>query len=284
MTPDTILRWYGKLIAKKYDGSAKRVPGRPRMAQTIPDLVVRMAKENASWGYGRIEGALRNLGHDVSRSTIARILKEHGLEPAPQRRKGMSWATFLKSHWDVLAATDLFTVEVMTLRGLVRHHVLFVMGLSKRTVEIAGIVPEPDGHWMERVARTLTDALDGFLRGKRYLIHDRSPLFTSGFAEILKAAGVEVIKLPPRSPNLNAYAERFVRSIKSECLGKMVFFSQRQLRHAIEQFVAHYHGERNHQGLGNELIVAEDSVGQDDGDVRCRERLGGLLRYYHRAA
>ena len=284
VTPETILRWYRTLIARKYDGSAKRGPGRPRVAESIEDLVVRMAKENVSWGYGRLQGALANLGHTVSRSTVARILAEHGIEPSGRRRKGMSWATFLKSHWDVLAATDLFTVEVMTVRGLVRHHVLFVLELSTRMVEIAGIVPEPNGWWMAQVARNLTDAFEGFLRGKRYLIHDRSPLFTSGFAEILKTAGVKVIKLPPRSPNLNPHAERFVRSIKSECLDKMVFFSPKHLRRAIEQFVAHYHGERNHQGLDNALIVREEAIATTEGEICCRERLGGLLRYYHRAA
>jgi len=164
VTPETVLRWYRTLIARKYDGSAKRGPGRPRVKTSIRDLVVQMAKENISWGYGRIQGALKNLDHIVGRSTIARILKEHGIEPAPRRRKGMSWATFLKMHWEVLASTDLFTVEVMTLGGLVRYHVLFVMELSTRVVEIAGIVPEPNGRWMEQVARNLTDALDGFLR------------------------------------------------------------------------------------------------------------------------
>ena len=284
VTPETLLRWYRKLIARKYDGSANCGPGRPRVKTSIQDLVVRMAKENVSWGYGRIQGALANLGHTVSRSTIARVLKEHGIEPAPWRRKGMSWATFLKSHWEVLAATDLFTVEVMTLGGLVRYHVLFVMELSTRVVEIAGIVPEPDGPWMEQVARNLTDAFEGFLQGKRYLIHDRSPLFTKGFAKILKAVGVEVIKLPARSPNLNPHAERFVRSVKSECLDKMIFFGERSLRRAVDQFIAHYHAERNHQGLGNELIAGEDSVGWTEGEIVCHERLGGLLRYYHRAA
>ncbi len=229
-------------------------------------------------------GALENLGHTVSRSTIARILKAHGIEPVPRRQKSMSWATFLKSHWEVLAATDLFTVEVMTLRGLVRYHALFVLDLSTRAVTIAGIVPEPDGLWMEQVVRNLTDGFEGFLQGKRYLIHDRSPLFTKGFAEILKAAGVKVIKLPPRSPNLNPHAERFVRSVKSEYLDKMIFFGERSLRRAIEQFVAYYHGERNHQGVGNELITAEESVGKTEGDICCRKRLGGLLRYYRRVA
>ena len=284
VTPETILLWYRTLIARKYYGSAKRGPGRPPVQESIQELVVRLAKQNVSWGYGRIQGALQNLGRTVSRSTIARTLKAHGIEPAPQRHKGMSWATFLKSHWEVLAATDFFTVEVMTLRGLVRYHVLFVIEQCTRCVEIAGIVPEPDGRWMAQVARNLTDAVDGFLRSKRYLIHDRSPLFTSVFAEILKAAGVKVVKLPPRSPDLNPHAERFVRSIKSECLAKMIFFGERQLQRAVEQFVVHYHGERNHQGLGNQLIQPEESVGKAEGEIRCSERLGGLLRYYYRAA
>jgi len=284
VTPETILRWYRQLIAKKYDGSGKRGVGRPRTRETIQDLAVRMARENTSWGYGRIEGALRNLGHTVSRSTIARILKEHGLTPAPKHRKGMSWSTFLKVHWEALAATDFFTVEVLTLRGLVRYHVLFVMELSTRTVEIAGIVPEPNGEWMVQIARNLTDPFDGFLRTARYLIHDRGPAFTKPFASILKSAGVKTVKLPPRSPNLNAYAERFVRSIKEECLSQMIPLGENHLRRAVEEFMRHYHGERNHQGLDNTLIEPEDHVGQAAGGVQCRDRLGGLLQYYHRAA
>lgn len=211
-------------------------------------------------------------------------MKECGIEPASERRKGMSLATFLKTHWAMLASTDLFTVEVMTLGGLVRYHVLFVMELSTRIVEIADIVPDPDGRWMEQVVRDLADASDGSLRDKRYLIHDRSWVFTRGFAEIRKAAGVNVIKLPPRSPNLSLHAERFVRSIKSECLDKMIFVGERHLRHVVSEFMVHYHEERNHQGLGNELIVPEKGVGATKGEVCCRERLGGLLRYYHRAA
>jgi len=206
VTPETVLRWYRTLIAMKYDGSAKRWPGRPRVQESIHELVVRMAKENLSWGYGRIQGALQNLGRTIGRSTIARILKAHGIEPAPQRHKGMSWATFLKSHWEVLAATDFFTVEVMTLRGLVRYHVLFVIELCTRRVQIAGIVPEPDGRWMAQVTRNLTDAVDGFLRNKRYLIHDRDPLYTKKFRQTLRAAGVRALKLPKRAPNLNGYA------------------------------------------------------------------------------
>ena len=283
-TPDTILAWHRKLIANKYDGSGRRGPGRPGTKQSIRELVLQMARENLSWGYTRLQGALANLGHNIGRNTIRRILQQAGLQPAPQRHKGMSWKQFLKIHWDSLAAADFFTVEVWGLTGLVRYVVLFVIELTTRGVEIAGIAPDPDGHWMKQVARNLTDPLAGFLANKKYLIHDRDPLFTEAFTQILKMGGVKSVKLPPQSPNLNAVAERFVRSIKSECLERMILFGEASLRRAVEQFMAHYHRERNHQGLANRLIQPEQSVGQADGIIQCRHRLGGLLRYYHCAA
>jgi putative transposase len=242
-----------------------------------------MAEENSKWGYTRIRGALANLGHEIGRGTIADILKRAGLEPAPERGRKTSWAEFLKSHWDVLGATDFFTVEVWTLRGLVRYHVLFVIRLSSRKVNIAGIVPEPNGEWMKQAGRNLTDCVDGFLQGCQFLIHDRSALFTKEFRMILKSAGVKSIRLPPRSPNLNAYAERFVRSIKEECLARMILIGEGSLRRAVGQFCEHYHRERNHQGLGNKIIEA-DFRSDGEGKVQCRQRLGGMLRYYHRDA
>jgi transposase InsO family protein len=154
------------------------------------------------------------------RGTIAEILKQVGLEPAPERERKGTWAEFLKTHWDVLSATDFFTVELWRWNGLVRYHVLFVLRLSSRKVHIAGIVPEPDGRWMKQVGRNLTDCMDGYLAGYRYLIHDRSSLFTKEFRSILQSGGVKSVRLPARSPNLNAFAERFVRSIKSECLDR----------------------------------------------------------------
>ena len=183
-------------------------------------------------------------------------------------------------HWEVLGATDFFTVEVWTLRGLVRYHVLFVIRLSTRKVHVAGIVPEPDGEWMKQIARNLTDCSDGFLRGCRYLIHDRSTLFTKAFLSILESAGVKSVRLPPRSPNLNAFAERFVRTIKEECLDRMILVGEGSLRRATAQFCEHYHEERNHQGLGNKIIDPDFGSG-DEGEVKCRQRLGGLLRYYY---
>ena len=205
VTPDTILRWHRRLIARKYDGSANRGPGRPRVMAIIRDLTVRMAVENERWGYSRIKGALANLGHTVSRSTVRRILKEHGIYPAPERSKRLPWKKYLKTHWESIAAGDFFTVEAWTRAGLVRYMVFFVIDLSSRRVQIAGIAPLPDGLWMLQVARNLIDDFDGFLHGKRYLIHDRDPLFTEELRELLGYVGIRSVRLPPRSPNLNGY-------------------------------------------------------------------------------
>src|SRR5713101_5784669 len=284
VTPDTLLAWHRRLIAHHYDGSARRGPGRPAVPAEVRALIVRVATENRDWGYTRIQGALANLDHPVGRGTIANILREHGLEPAPERVKKTTWTEFVKTHWDVLAAADFFTVDVWTGRSLTRFAVLFIIDLSTRRVEIAGITSEPDAAWMSQVSRNVTDASDGFLTGKRYLIHDRDPLFTTAFRETLAAAGVQVVRLPPSSPNLNAYAERFVRTIKESCLDRMILVGEGSLRRAVHEFIAHYHHERNHQGLSNQLIFPLVAQQQDDGPILSRERLGGVLKYYHRPA
>ena len=284
VTPDTLLRWYRKLIARKYDGSKTRRPGRPKTAVEIEKLVLRMARGNPRWGYTRIRGALHNLGHEIGRNTIKRILLENGFDPAPFRRNGMSWKTFLSAHWGAIAATDFFSVEVLTRQGLVRYFVLFIIDLQTRRVEIAGIARQPDGAWMKQIARNLTDVDDGFLNGAHYLIHDRDPLFTEALGEVLGSSGVGMVKLPARSPNLNAYAERFVRSIKSECLAQIIPLGERHLRRAVKEYTEHYHLERNHQGLENELIEKPSDDLDMNGAVQCRERLGGVLKYYDRRA
>ena len=193
--------------------------------------------DHPTWGYTRIRGGLKHLGHDVARNTIKAILKDHGIEPAPQRRTKMPWKTFLAAHWDGLAAADFFTVEVLTMTGLVRYVVLFVMKLKTRTVEIAGITRQPDANWMTQVARNLTDAEDGFLRGVHDLILDRDPLYTVAFRDQLRDSGVTPLLLPARSPNLNAFAERFVGSVKSECLARLVTLGEGHLRAAVRAFV-----------------------------------------------
>jgi putative transposase len=206
VTPETLLGWHRKLIAMKYDGSASRAPGRPPTSKEITTLVIHMAKQNRGWGYLRIQGALANLGYTVARNTVANILKRHGIEPAPERIKRTTWKEFLKQHWNQIIATDFFSVEVWTRSGLTRFIVLFFMDISTRRVQIGGIANRPNGLWMGQIARNLTDAVDGFFMDKRYLIHDRDPLYTREFLHILADAGVESVKLPPRSPNLKAYA------------------------------------------------------------------------------
>jgi len=171
------------------------------------------------------------------------------IEPAPERQKRTTWQECLKAHWDVLAAADFFTVEAWTPKGLTRYAVLFVIELATRRIQIAGIAPEPDSAWVVQCGRQLTDAVDGFLVGKRFLLHDRDPLFSEAFRETLAATGVETVRLPPRSPNLNAHAERYVRTIKEACLNRLIFVGEGSLRRAIGEFVTHYHHERNHQGL-----------------------------------
>jgi transposase InsO family protein len=284
VTPDTLLAWHRRLIAQKYDGSPRRGPGRPPVIVLIRALIVRMATDNRDWGYTRIQGALANLEHRVSRGTIATILREHGLAPAPERVKKTTWTEFLKIHWDVLAAADFFTVEVWTSRGLTRVAVLFLIELATRRIQIAGITSEPDAAWMAQIGRNLTDVNDGFLTGKRFLIHDRDPLFTLTFRETFAAAGVQVVRLPPRSPNLNAYAERFVRTIKETCWDRLILVGEGSLRRAVDEFIEYYHHERNHQSLANQLIAPVTTQRSHDDRIVSRERLGGLLKYYYRPA
>ena len=259
VTPDTLLRWHRELIAQKYDSSRAPRVGRPPISEEIKELILQFARQNRGWGYPRIVGELGKLGHDVSKGTVSNVLNDHGLDPVPDRDK-LSWDDFLKAHWDPLAATDFFTVEVWHNFKLIRYLALFVIDLKTRKVEIVGIAPEPDGKWMKQMARNMTDCFDGPIKDKTMLIHDRDTLFTKKFRKILKAAGVSCKRLPPRSPNLNAYAERFVRSIKHECLNKMIFFSQKQLRHAVNQYVEHYNTERPHQGIGNVPITPAEEV------------------------
>jgi len=251
VTLETLLAWHRRLIAQKYDGGRQRGPGRPRTPDEIQQLVVRMARENRDWGYWRIPGAMANLGHEVERTTIANIVKEQRLEPAPERHRKTTWKEFLSRHRELIVAADFFTIEAWTRRGLTRFLVLFLIDLSSRRVEIAGVGRQANGLWMSQVARNLTDATEGFLAGKRYLIHDRDPLFTGEFLETLETSGVKSVRLPPLSPNLNAHAERFVRTIKETCLERLILFGEGALRKAVSEFLMHYHHERNHQGLEN---------------------------------
>ena len=285
VTPDTLLRWHRKLVAKKWDYSDRRKKvGRPPVSDEIRQLVLRMARENPTWGYDRIQGALTNLGHRISDQTVGNIIKEHGIEPVPDRKRQTTWKTFLKAHWDCLAAIDFTTIEVWTRGGLVTYYLLFVMELATRRVHLAACTPTLGDTFMRQIARNLTDPFDGFLTGKRYILIDRDSNFSGAFRSALEEEDVKSVRLPPRSPNLNPHIERFHLSIKSECLSKMVFFGEKMLRNAVLQYLEHYHTARNHQGLENRIIDPGEEVGRSEGEIVCDERLGGLLRYYRRAA
>jgi len=282
--PDTLLNWHRKLIAEKYDGSAKRRPGRPQVREEVQRQVVRMAKENRSWGYRRIQGALSHVGYKLAVSTIAEILRRHGIESAPERSRKTSWKEFLAQHWGLIVAADFFSVEVWAWKGLKRFLVLFFIDLATRQVEIACISSAANGFWMSQVGRNATDAVHGILLGKRYLIHDRDPLFTAEFQQLLGSMGGKSVKLPRQSPNLNAHAERFVRIIKESCLERLVLFGEGSLRTAVREFTQHYLRERHHQGLGNRLLVTDNFGEAKRGRIQRRQRPGGLLNYYSRAA
>src|SRR5215475_2863504 len=284
--PDTSLGWYRKLVARKFAGSkARRGPGRPRIRREVEQLIVRIAEENRSWGYDRIAGALTNLGYKVCDQTIGNVLQRHGLPPAPERKRTTTWPAFIRTHLALLAGTDFFTAEVLTLRGLVTYYVLFFIHLDSRWVDIAGVTIHPDELWMQQMARNVTMEGCGTLRDCRYLLHDRDTKYTRSFRAIIASGQVEPLTLPARCPNLNAYAERWVRSVKEECLSKVILLGECSLRRALNEYVEHYHAERNHQGKANVLLFPRDTdIPHEPQSVQCRGRLGGLLRYYHQEA
>ncbi len=252
--------------------------------KSIEDLVLQMARENRSWGYKRIAGALTNLGHKISRQTVANILKRHGLAPAPERGKRILWKDFIQSDLEVLAAVDFFTAEVWTAVGLMTYCVLVFMRVGSRQICLAGFTLAPDSEWMKQIARNLTMAGQGMLDGCRYLLHDRDSKFSAAFDEILRSAGIEPLTLPPRSPNLNAHLERWNQSVKEECLSKIILFGETSLQHVLSNYVQHFHGERNHQGKENVILfpAATDRIGKSCREIRTRQRLGGLLKFYYR--
>jgi len=241
--PDNIMGWYRRLVARKFDGSKSRCyPGRPRINEEIEEWVVRMAKENSDWGYDRIVGAMVNLGYRLSDQTVGNILQRHGISPAPERNRTTTWTDFIHAHMSVLAGTDFFSVEVLTLRGLVAYYVLFFIRLESRRVEVAGITRHPNEAWMKQIARNVTMDEWGILEGCRYLIHDRDTKFTDSFRTIVKSSHVDPLKLPARSPNLNAYAERWVKSVKEEALSKLILFGEASLRCVLSEYLVHFIG------------------------------------------
>jgi putative transposase len=230
--------------------------------------------------YTRIRDYIVHLGYKIGETTVKNILRENGCDPEPDLTRKTTWKEFIKSYWNVLAACDFSSVELLVKGRLVRCMVLFAIELSTRKVEILGVRPQPDGSWMEQIARSVSGE-GGCLACKKYLAHDRDPLYTENFHSIPTAAGVDSVKLPPHSPNWNPHAERFVRSVREECLDHLILSSEKQRRYVLAEYRKYYHHERIHQGL-NRIIEPQHEGNQ--GEIICIERLGGLLNSYHRKA
>ena len=282
--PDTILAWYRRLITKRFDGLRFRsYPARPRISREVTDLILQMEKRIPA---GVMIASLEHwlIGHVVSDQTVGNILRRYGVAPAPKRSQGTTWRDFIAAHMAVLAGIDFFTVEVLTWHGLATYYVLFFIHLGSRRVTIGGIIKHPTEEWILQIGRNATDANAGRLKQCRYVLHDRDSKFTASFRETLQSAGAKPLRLPPQSPNLNAFAERWVRSVKDECLRELILFGEGSLKRALTEFTEHYHSERPHQAKGNVLLFPTRDQPLVDGPVPCNARLGGLLRYYSRTA
>jgi putative transposase len=278
VTPQTFLRWHRELVRRKWT-RPRRSPGRPPVDRRVRELVLRFARENPGWGYPRIAGELLKLGLRVSPSTIRRILLANRLGPAP-RRSGPSWREFLRQQAASMLACDFFTVETISLH---RFYVLFFIELESRRVHLAGCTTNPTGAWVTQQARNLS--FTGIFERIRFLIHDRDSKFCGAFDEIFRSEGITVIETPIRAPQANAYAERFVRTVRVECLDWLLIIGRRHLETVLHTYTAHYNGERPHRALA---LLSPDSTNADPppsgGEIKRRDRLGGLIHEYHRAA
>jgi len=277
VTPATLLRWHRELVRRKWT-YPQRKGGRPATGWALRDLVLRLARENPGWGYQRIAGELIKVGVRISPSTVRRLLASAGLEPAP-RRSAVSWPAFLRRQAASMLACDFFTVETVTLRRL---YVLFFIELGSRRVHFAGCTPNPSGAWVVQQARNLS--FTNVLERTRFLIHDRDSKFTAAFDEVFRSEGITVIHTPVQAPQANAYAERFVRTVRNECLDWLLIIGRRHLEHVLPIYIQHYNRERPHRGLALQPPEPEPVTQPPGGDVRRRDRLGGLVHEYYRAA
>jgi transposase InsO family protein len=279
VTPATLLRWHRRLVAKRWT-FARRV-GRPPIRRDIHALVLRLARENPRWGYQRIVGELKGLGLAVSATTVRTWLRSAGLGPAGTRG-GMSWREFLRTHRRSSLAVDFFTVETMWLQRL---YVLFFIELGSRRVHLAGCTPTPTAAWVTQQARQLTWSLSHRPEPCRYVIRDRDQKFTDSFDEVFRSAGCEIVRTPFCAPQANGVAERFVRTVRSECLDWLLILNEQHLRQVLAVFAAHYDGHRPHRALGLKPphptgASVAPAIEQDEIRVQRRDRLGGLLHEY----
>jgi putative transposase len=278
VTPQTLLRWHRELVRRRWT-QPRRSSGRPAVDGRVRELVLRFARENPGWGYPRIAGELLKLGLRVSPSTVRRILLAAGSGPAP-RRAGPSWRQFLRQQAASMLACDFFTVETISLR---RFYVLFFIELESRRVHVAGCTTNPSGAWVTQQARNLS--FTGLFDRIRFLIHDRDSKFAASFDEVFHSEGIQVIHTPIRAPQANAFAERFVRTVRAECLDWLLIVGRRHLETVLRIYTAHYNRERPHRGLA---LLSPDPTNAgpppSGGEIKRRDRLGGLIHEYHRDA
>jgi putative transposase len=279
VAPQTLLRWHRQLVRRRWT-QPQRTGGRPPVERRVRELVLRLARENPRWGYPRIAGELLKLGARVSPSTVRRLLLTAGLTPAP-RRSGPSWREFLRQQAASVLACDFFTVETLTLR---RYYVLFFIELQTRRVQLAGCSATPSAHWVAQQARNLS--FSGALGDAGFLVHDRDSKFSPAFDEVFRSDGIRIVLTPFRAPKANAHAERFVRTVRSECLDWLLIGGQRHLERVLQVFVDHYNRERPHRSLGRHppQPLAPTTPISACGPVKRKDRLGGLLHEYYRAA
>ena len=281
VTPGTVLRWHRRLVTRRW--TYPRGAGRPPVSAEIAGLIGRLAAENHGWGYQRIQGELLKLGHRVSASTIRRVLKALKIPPAPKRHTDTTWRQFLHAQAATMLATDFFHVDCAV--TLQRLYVLLVMEIGSRYVHILGVTANPDGPWTTRQNRNLLMDLGGRVAGFRFLIRDRAGQFSASFDAVLAGAGIEAVKIPPRSPRANAYAERFVLTARTEVTDRMLIFSERHLRSVMAQYARHYNGRRPHRALQFQPPRPDHPVADlSQEQIKRRPVLGGLLNEYERAA
>src|SRR5690242_17292283 len=281
VAPDTILRWHRRLVRRRWTYPNRA--GRPPIDDVLVALVVRMARENPRWGYVRLQGELLTLGHRVGASTIRRILQHHRIPPAPMRHTDTSWRQFLRTQATSMVAVDFFHVDcALTLRRL---YVLFVLEVGDRYLHVLGVTAHPDGPWTTQQARNLLMNLGDHAARFRFLVRDRAGQFTASFDAVMEDAGISVIKIPPRCPRANCYAERFVLTIRTELTDRMLIFGEQHLRWLLAAYTAHYNQRRPHRALRLRPPRPDAPVPEP---IRSRIRrqpiLGGLINEYEAAA
>jgi putative transposase len=279
VTPQTILGWHRSLVKRHWTYPHWR-PGRPALSDEIVELICRLARENPRWGYLRIVGELKKLEIRVSKTSVAAVLRRHRLPPVP-RREGPTWSEFLSAQAKGIVATDFFHVDTVFLR---RYYVLLVIELERRVVHVLGVTANPTGPWMTQVARNFTADLEDAGRRFRFLIRDRDAKLTASFDAVFASFGVETIRTPVRSPRANAFAERFVRTVRNECLDHLLAVSRRHLESVLDDYVRHYNKARPHRGLQLSQPIERPVTAPRGGAITRRDILGGIIHEYDRAA